>query len=229
MNVTIGEKKTYDDWGLLLQSLVISMPEAKTSQVDIPGADGVIDLTESMGSVKYNNRELQMVFDVQGDPEDWHSLTSQIGDYLHGKRLKIILDTDPDYYYIGRLSLNSEKSNYLINRITITGDMEPYKYELFSSMEDWLWDSFDFETGVVREYKDLVVNGSLTVDVPGTRKEVIPTITASAAMQVEWKGVRYDLLAGVNKIYAISIPEGDQELIFYGNGTINIDYRGGSL
>ncbi len=107
--------------------------------------------------------------------------------------------------------------------------MEPYKYELFSSLEDWLWDSFDFETGVIREYKDLVVNGSLTVDVPGTRKEVLPTITASAAMQVEWKGIRYDLLAGVNKIYAISIPEGDQKLIFYGNGTISIDYRGGIL
>ncbi len=229
MNVTIGEKKTYDDWGLLLQSLVISMPEAKISQVDIPGADGVIDLTEAMGTVKYNNRDLQMTFDVKGDPENWHSLTSQIGDYLHGKRLKIILDTDPDYYYIGRLALNSEKSNYLINRITITGNMEPYKYELFSSLEDWLWDSFDFETGVIREYKDLVVNGSLTVDVPGTRKEVIPTITASAAMQVEWKGIRYDLLAGVNKIYAISIPEGDQKLIFYGNGIINIDYRGGIL
>lgn len=229
MNVTIGEKKTYDDWGLLLQSLVISMPEAKISQVDIPGADGMIDLTEAMGSVKYNNRDLQMIFDVQGDPENWHSLTSRIGSYLHGKRLKIILDTDPGYYYIGRLALNSEKSNYLINRITITGNMEPYKYELFSSLEDWLWDSFDFETGVIREYKDLVVNGSLTVDVPGTRKEVLPTITTSAAMQVEWKGIRYDLLAGVNKIYAISIPEGDHELIFYGNGTISIDYRGGTL
>lgn len=229
MNVTIGEKKTYDDWGLLLQSLVISMPEAKISQVDIPGADGMVDLTEALGTVKYNNRDLQMVFDVQGDLENWHSLTSQIGDYLHGKRLKIILDTDPGYYYIGRLALNSEKSNYLINRITITGSMEPYKYELFSSLEDWLWDSFDFETGVIREYKDLVVNGSLTVAVPGTRKEVIPTITVSAAMQVVWKGVQYDLLAGVNKIYAISIPEGDQELIFYGNGTISIDYRGGIL
>ena len=229
MNVTIGERKTYDDWGLLLQSLVISMPEAKISQVDIPGADGMIDLTEAMGSVKYNNRELQMIFDFQGDPAGWHSLTSKIADYLHGKRLKIILDSDPNYYYIGRLSLNSEKSNYLINRVTITGDMDPYKYELFSSLEDWLWDPFDLETGVIREYKDLVVDGSLTVEIPGTRKEILPTFTASAAMEVEWRGIRYDLPVGATKIYAISIPEGDHELIFYGNGVVSIDYRGGIL
>lgn len=229
MNITIGEKKTFDDWGLLLQSLTISMPEAKISQVDIPGANGMIDLTEAMGTVKYNNRVLQMIFDVPGDLQDWHGLTSQIGDYLHGKRLKIILDTDPEYYYIGRLSLNSEKSSYLINRITITGDMEPYKYELLSSLEDWLWDPFDFETGLIREYKDLVVNGTLKVDIPGTRKEVLPTFTTSKAMQVEWKGVKYDLPAGTTKLYAISIPEGDHELIFYGNGIVSIDYRGGIL
>lgn len=229
MNVAIGEKKTYDDWGLKLRSLAIGLPEAKTNTVDIPGADGTMDLTEALGAVRYGNRELEMIFDVIGEPERWHSLTSQIANYLHGQRLKVILDSDPSYYYIGRLALESEKSDYLTNQITISGDMDPYKYELLSSLDDWLWDPFSFEAGIIREYKGLNVDGGLTVTIPGTRKEIIPTIIASVAMQVEWKGKRYDVPAGTCKLYAISLVEGDNILKFYGNGTVSIDYRGGIL
>ena len=229
MNVTIDGKKTYDDWGLKLRSLIISLPEAKVNQVDIPGADGVIDLTDALGEIRYNNREIQMIFDISKPPESWHSLTSTIANYLHGQRRKVIFDTDPGYYYIGRLSLLSEKSDYLTNQITITGDMEPYKYELYGGLDDWLWDSFSFKTGIIRNYKDLEVNGSRTVTIPGRRKPVVPAISSSAAMEVEWKGSRYSLVKGINKIYAISITEGENTLIFYGSGTISIDYRGGIL
>ena len=66
MNVTIGEKKTFDDWRLKLRSLVIGFPEAKTNTVDVPGADGLLDLSEALGAVRYGNRELEMIFDVMG-------------------------------------------------------------------------------------------------------------------------------------------------------------------
>lgn len=205
------------------------MPETKTNQTDIPGADGVLDLTEAMGPVRYKNRELQMVFDVLGTPDKWHNVTSMIANYLHGQRLKVILDTDPYYYYIGRLSLDSSKSNYLINQITISGDMDPYKYELQSSLEDWRWDSFNFRTGIIRNYKNLQVKGSRTVSIPGRRKPIVPTIIASTAMKVTFLGKQYSLQAGEQKVYGITITEGDNYLIFSGEGTVSIDYRGGIL
>lgn len=229
MNVTIGEKKTFDDWGLKLQSLAVSMPDAKINQVDIPGSDGLVDLTAAMGTVRYGNRALQMIFDVSGELTRWHDITSAIANYLHGQRLKVILDSDPSYYYIGRLSLDSQKIDYLMNQVTISGDMEPYKYELLSSLDDWLWDPFSFVDGLIRNYKNLKVSGSLRLVIPGTRKEVIPTIISDTAMEVEWKGKRYEVPAGESKIYAISLVEGDNILIFYGEGVISIDYRGGIL
>ena len=73
------------------------------------------------------------------------------------------------------------------------------------------------------------MNGSRTVTIPGTRKEIIPTFIASVAMQVEWNGMRYDMPAGETKLYAISLVEGENILTFYGNGTVSIDYRGGIL
>lgn len=229
MNVTIGDKKTFDDWGLKLQNLVVGMPEAKTNLKDIPGADGVLDLTDAMGTVRYGNRELQMVFDITGELGKWHGITSEIANYLHGQKLKVILDTDPYYYYIGRLSLDSGKSDCLMNRITISGNMDPYKYELQSSLEDWLWNPFNFRTGIIRNYKNLQVKGSRTVNIIGRRKPIVPTITASASMTVTFLGKQYSIQPGEQKVYEISITEGDNYLIFTGNGTISIDYRGGIL
>lgn len=229
VNVIIGERKTYDDWGLKLLNLFVGFPDAKINQLDIPGADGLLDLTQSMGPVRYGNRELKLIFDITGDPGKWHAIASTVAGHLHGRRLKVILDSDPGYYYMGRLSISSEKSNYLMNRVTVTGDMEPYKYELQSSLEDWLWDPFDFTSGIIRNYKNLRVEGSLTVTIPGRQMAVVPTITASTAMTVAFRGGKHMLRAGEQKIYAITITEGDHDLIFTGYGTVSIDYRGGIL
>lgn len=229
MNVTIGEKKTYDDWGLKLSRMTISLPEPKTDEVDVPGADGIMDLTEAMGSVKYENRDIELEFDALWEPEKWHAMTSEIANYLHGKQMKVILDTDPGYYYIGRLALVSEKSNYLVSKVTISGNMDPYKYEHLSSVERWKWDSFSFRDGIIRNYGDMEVDGSRQLKIPGRRKEVIPTIIASTAMEVEFKGVRYPVPKGESKIYSIVITEGDNILTFYGHGTVSVVYRGGIL
>jgi len=45
-------------------------------------------------------------------------------------------------------------------------------------------------------------------------------------MTVTYLGVTYDLKAGLNQIGDIWLDEGDHELIFRGNGTVSVDYRG---
>ena len=34
---------------------------------------------------------------------------------------------------------------------------DPYKYNVADSTEDWLWDSFDFETGIIDEGTEITV------------------------------------------------------------------------
>lgn len=229
VNIRIGDKKTYDDWGLRLSGIVISFPEAKTNMIDIPGADGSADLTEALGEIPYKNRQVEFTFDALGTYEAWHGLCTDIADYLHGKRMKVILDTDPYYYYIGRLHLDTSKSDDTLHEIVITGDVDPYKYELQSSLEDWLWDTFSFRTGIIRNYRDMEVNGSLAMKITGRRKPIVPTIISSAAMTVSFGGKDYAIRAGEQKIYRIVIREGVNYLTFTGNGKVSIDYRGGIL
>jgi hypothetical protein len=48
-------------------------------------------------------------------------------------------------------------------------------------------------------------------------------------MNVTFEGETYLLKAGEQKVYDIFFAEGENTLTFTGNGTISIDYIGGSL
>lgn len=233
--VTFGNKHSYLDWGLYLTSRpVISPPSPKTVYVDIPGSDGVIDLTESLtGDVKYDNRTISLEFVVIEPRARWSNIYSEILDYLHGQRMRIIMDEDPTYYYIGRLQVNEWKSDKSTSTITIEGNVEPYKLEMFSSLEEWEWDSFNFETGIIRDYRNIRVDEALTFTIEGRRKPVVPSFTVVSddgdGIQVQFNRSTYNLPDGTNKVLNIVIKDGTNTLTFTGNGTVSIDYRGGRL
>lgn len=233
--VSFNEKHSYNDWGLTLKSRpIISPPSPKTIYINVPASDGVIDLTESMtGEVKYENRNITCEFNVIDARERWSNIYSEILDYLHGREMHVILDEDPTYQYIGRFVVNEWKSNKVTSTIVIEGSVEPYKMELFSSLEDWEWDSFNFETGIIRDYKDLKVDGELTFEIEGRRKSVVPEFIVKSddgtGLKVEFEDMTYDLTDGTNKVLNIIIKEGMNTLNFTGNGYVSIDYMGGRL
>jgi hypothetical protein len=94
-------------------------------------------------------------------------------------------------------------------------------------MEPWLWDSFSFEDGIIRDYYDISVPGTLTIT--GRRKRVCPKFICSVAMTVSYLGNTYNLAMGENIVPDIFLGEGEHLLAFGGSGTVDVDYRGGSL
>lgn len=229
--VTFGEKHTYRDWGLLPKSRpTVAPPDVVTNYVDVPGLDGQLDLSEVLtGRVGYQTRDFSAEFLVIDARNRWDTLYSEILDTLHGQRVKIILDEDPGYYYMGRVTVNTLKSDRKTATISIKAVCDPYKLEIAGSLDDWLWDTLNFETGIIRDYKALTVDGTLTLMIPGTRRPCIPTITVSAAMTATFGGKEYALIAGSNRISGITITQGDNVLTFTGSGTVSIDYKGGRL
>lgn len=232
ITIMVGDKKihTWKDWKLKWYKVAISSPEPKTYTVDIPGADGYLDLTESlMGDVKYNNRTITLNFELDGDYFTWATMNSMINNFCHGQEAKIILDTDFNYYWKGRIKLNSSKDEYSYGELELVADVEPYKYEKNSSLEPWKWDEFSFVDGIIRNYEDLEVNGSLRLVIPGRRKKVYPYITCSSDMSIIFNGKIYNLPKGTVQALGIELSEGNNILTFRGNGTVSVDYTGGSL
>ena len=234
-SITFGDKNTWDDWHLIPATRpVFNPPETKTHYVDIPGANGQIDLTESLtGYPLYENRTGSIEFYVANGYEDWAVLYSKIMNYLHGKRMKATLEDDRYFYYEGRFEVNKWTSDKWWSKITIDYDVYPYKKEPNTSLEPWLWDPFDFEYGIIRDYSELVVDGSLSLEILGRQEPVVPEITvdsdSGSGMTVKVGSKTYELSEGVNVNPNIVIGEANVTLVFTGNGTVSVNYQGGSL
>ena len=230
IGVTIGEKHNYNDFGLILTNRIIEPPKPQVKTATVPLRDGTIDLTEALTEdIKYNNRKITLTFSVTDPITTWAYKISEIENYLHGQRMRIIFDDDKSFYYVGRVAVNQWTSNKKIGTLVIDGEVEPYKYDLQSSAEGWLWDTFDFEQGIINELGEVDVNESAEIKLICLRKRVVPTIIASTDMTVTFEGVTYCLKAGAQKVYEILLKEGENVLAFAGNGTVAIDYTGGSL
>ena len=129
-SVTIGSKNTFTDWHLVPDSRpVINMPEPYTDFVEIPGMSGTLDLSETLtGYPTYKNREGELKFHVLNG-YNWIDIYSSIAAYIHGKRLKLVLEDDPNWYYEGRFSVKEWESNNdgTWSDITIGYTLDPYK------------------------------------------------------------------------------------------------------
>lgn len=227
--VTFGTKNSYDDFGLILTDKNIGFPEPKLEEVDVIGADGVIDLSEVLNDdIKYKTRKLQFTFTVLKGNKYWASTVADVANYLHGKKLRIQMDFDPAYYYTGRCKINSFKTSKRLCTITIDAECEPYRLDINGNGEKWLWDTFSFQNGFIR-VNTVTVNGSLQVNLQNQRKIVSPTFTCSTAMTVTFDGVTYNLPKGKTQVFGIRLQYGTNYVTFKGNGTVKIEYQGGAL
>lgn len=211
--IQFGTKHTYDDWDLVLTGKKIGLPTPKTSSVNPDGADGEIDTSEVLADeIKFNNRQLDFEFTMTTPYDDYNEITTEIANYLHGRKLKIILDEDDDYYYYGRCQINEWSSDRRIGKIVISCKCEPYKYALRDSVVT------------------ATINGLTYVKVIGRRMTVTPIIEVSQDMSVIVDGKSNNLYAGEkNEILDLFIKEGVNTLVFNGVGEVKISYTGGEL
>lgn len=131
-SITFGDKNTWSDWHLIPSSRpVINPPAKKTNVVNIPGADGVLDLSDVVaGRPTFENRTGSIEFIAENGFKLWNELYSEILGCVHGKKLKVILEDDPSYYYEGVVSVSEWDSGKHYSTITFEYDFYPYKTSL---------------------------------------------------------------------------------------------------
>ena len=137
-SVTFGDKNTWDDYHLIpLTRPVFNPPTQKTNLIDIPGADGSLDLSNALtGYPVYDNRQGSMEFAVDNDFKEWTVAFSDILNHVHGRTLDVFLEDDPNFIYKGRFAVNVWKSDKDRSSIVIDYVVNPYKVSKLSSIED---------------------------------------------------------------------------------------------
>lgn len=240
-------KHSYRNYGLYPRSKpVISPPEAKTMTVDIPGADGALDYTEALtGDVHFNTRHGVFSFVGLGSRKTWESIYHSMLNDLHGKRMGIVIDEDAGGYYYGRLSVQdpeyvAEGNTYKVY-ITVEAELDPYRYDLYSTIQPWVWDTFPFPTGVIRYYKDIEIDTVKNLTIVGSPMAVVPDIVVKSITTSpltvrypvpgsdERKRVTLQLGSNVALMPDFILRNGEADLTFMGSGIVDIVYRGGAL
>lgn len=111
-------------YGLTLESCYLSAARRKQQLIDIPGADGQLDLLNGWGEPTYRTRTLTAVFSVTVDRE---SVIRRLIHDLQGRTVPIVL---PGYWtsymigtvHIGGVSLRNDSS------LNITAECDPWLY-----------------------------------------------------------------------------------------------------
>ena len=224
---------TYADWGLLQTGpAIVSPPKVQTNFIEVKGRDGSLDYTTALdGNVHYNSRDFGVTLRCVAHRSELKAIYSKILNFLHGRKIRAVCDDEANYYWEGRFEAKAPKWN---NRgyweIEIKGTVDPYKYSLSSTMGDWLWDPFVFETDIAWDYADMEVDDELEVVVATSNMPTTPIFRLSSAMRMTVNGdMEYSLPKGDSTIPGMVLTDTDTTFTFVGNGTVTIGFRGGSL
>lgn len=248
---------TLRDWHIVpLGRPVVNPPEQKLTTIDIPGANGILDISNSLTHYPvFNNRTGSMKFAMLVDETDWLTCYTKMLRFLQGNNVKMIMEDDPKYYYEGRVYVDNwdSKNDGTWSEVTIGYDLQPYRRSIRTSIDDWLWDPFNFETDVVTDtvFNAIRIDADDDWDVHDftgliDMMPVMPLFTVvtddptqpiqaqlyNSDLKYNWKDI--SLPSGesyvlYNCILCETTPESVVKMRFKGHGQVTMNFRSGRL
>ena len=212
--ITFGNLHSYDDLNLVLTSKEIGSPAVKERKIDIEGADGSLDLTDFFGEAKYEDVTHKFTFSTIVPQARFLSLFSTVKNALHGKKMRIILDGDPLFFYMGRIKVSSFTNEKNIGVISVECDCEPYKYKLNKT--------------VVSK----AIDGTQAIVLTNGRKRAVPEVTveADSSLNIIFRESNvWDLGSGSYALPELELTEGENIVTVTGTGTIVFEWQEGDL
>lgn len=195
MQVTVDGLSSYDDLGLIMTVDAFDPPEPKVYKVDVPGANGCINLTRALtGDAVFDNRNIELTFTDEGST-NFAALVSKITNLWSGTEHDFVFSFDHEYTYHGWFSVSKYKQQGNLKQFTVTIDADPYKHK----------------KNVTQIYNSST--GKTAYCLSG-RKMVQPRFEFSDDTVVIYDGKRYEMPNGTYTMDDIWFTEGMNELFF---------------
>lgn len=211
--IRFGLHHSYDDLKLILTAKELGTPAVKSEMLDIPGADGSLDLTESFGEPKYENVTHRFDFSTIVPQSEFITLFTRIKNAIHGRKMRVILDDDPLFYWIGRIHVSKFTSEKGVGTISVECDCDPYKYKQDA-------------TTVAQ-----AVSGTHAITLTNGRKRAVPEIQifTDGSIRIEYGGFIWDLGSGVYRLPELELAHGENVVTVTGTGTVAFIWQEGDL
>lgn len=194
----------------LLDGYTLSPPEPKIYTVDIPGGDGVIDLTQSLtGDVTYENRQQEFSFMVV-NPDSFERVKTDVSNFLHGKSFDYQMTMDPGYTYHGRFTVTEYSHTLysypgLVGIFSIKIDADPYKSKGLQTYH-------------------LNPTGGMMFRFESGRKPVHPVIKCTQPCRVHWKDVVTVVPVGTYSLNDVIFTQGFNEIYINSHELFNTSW-----
>lgn len=218
-NFILDSGKSIDSFyslGLLEQSAHISPAVPQINLVAVPGANGSTDVSDALGTVTYNDRNLELMYALY--PEDIDSFQqkcTEVCNQLNGRRVKIVMSEDSDYYYEGRLAVEEYAEDKSLKQIKITAVVKPFKLKLKESI-----------------YTFSISSEPVVKKMTNKRMPVLPVIETDVNATISFSGNTFTVNPGRHRLPELCFSDSGVYALTVtaeGQGTMRITYREGSL
>lgn len=198
--------------GWTLTAWKLSPAVQKTNFIDRPGGDGSWDLSTALtdGLARYKDRSLAITLESsEGDRLSREAVIREMINTLDGTRKEIELPDDPYHYVRGLVHVSRDYNNIVQSRVSVDVTCEPWKYSSIETVATLTASS-------TAKNANFVNNG---------RRAVVPTLTVTGTVLVEYGGLSQSLSAGVYQLPAILFLPGTSTIKYSGSGTLTVKYR----
>lgn len=208
-----------EHWGFLLTQKNISQPEPKDYIVEVPGRNGSVDLTESMGGVRYGDREVEFVLlPIEGDYSQRMKNYYELVRFIHGKVNDIEEPDRPGEILRGRWKVGEPSK--------INGDL--FSFKLFSK------NVYPYYISVPPHEITYNLNSgdthNISVDYNGVGT-VWPLVkfTGNGTITAEGDNINYNLTSSYTRYDHIRLNKTVNNFKIQGNGDLTFLYSNESL
>lgn len=201
MDMLFNGKSALAYFGLDLQDCYITPPARKQYIIDIPGADGAIDLMQGMGPARYSPRTITATFSISA--ADARTAVDRILADLEGRTVPVVLPDDPTHYMTGTVHMSG--AGYR------TGD----SVQLVITCAPWRYAMAEVVHSIPASESDV----TYTWENSGTR-EAVPEVTAEADVRIVFGAASMAISAGTYLLTALTIA---------GKGSITVSVSGGAM
>lgn len=207
---TINGKHTFADYGLLPTSPpVIEPPEPKLYTVEIPGMNGVLDLSEALtGDVRFGMRTGIFTYQIYGTRSTWRQVYRTLLEDIHGQSCTVVLDEEPDVTYTGRVQITAFEPDGKAGKciISLEGSFYPWPTKMDNTGNNWLWDPFNFETDTappISSISKYVAPGDSTTITLNNSTSFAPVLTVAYTVPADKHGFLYITMDDSETVYSI--------------------------
>lgn len=196
---------------ILSDGYVLNPPPPKTYYVDIPYANGKLDLTECLfGDVAYGNRTQEFVFYIIDiDMSNYEGIKSDITSFLHGRAYDYEMTMDPGYAYHGRFTINSFERVTGFDKkvccIKMSIDADPFKRKLYEYEPN--------QKPISNHIFTVSAIGGVICQIPNGTKRTKPVIITTCPLKIKiknkivkitpgrWSSEELYFVSGMNELY----------------------------